>query len=148
MRKIDWNLLLDGKNRRFYLCDQTEDFFGLPRRKLPYRRDRLSHRRAPASRKSYDQGYELDCDQGRRSELNQREYREAQGISLKALGNWRAKFLKQSRSRRRAMPHGALARTPRPQRTPRQGFVRHLALLTYTNCGENRSRPRPRRTSV
>src|SRR5205807_4255912 len=28
--------LLDGKNRRFYLCDQIEDFFGLPRRKLLY----------------------------------------------------------------------------------------------------------------
>ena len=27
-----------------------------------------------------------------RSELNQREYCEAQGISLKAFGNWRAKF--------------------------------------------------------
>jgi hypothetical protein len=24
---------LDGKNRRFYLCDQMEDFFGLPRRR-------------------------------------------------------------------------------------------------------------------
>jgi hypothetical protein len=28
----------------------------------------------------------------RRSELNQREYCEAQGIPLKAFGNWRAKF--------------------------------------------------------
>jgi hypothetical protein len=28
----------------------------------------------------------------RRSELNQREYCEAQGIALKAFGNWRAKF--------------------------------------------------------
>ena len=28
----------------------------------------------------------------RRSELNQREYCEAQGISLKAFGSWRAKF--------------------------------------------------------
>ena len=28
----------------------------------------------------------------RRSDLNQREYCEAQGISLKAFGNWRAKF--------------------------------------------------------
>ena len=28
----------------------------------------------------------------RRSELNHREYCEAQGISLKAFGNWRAKF--------------------------------------------------------
>ena len=28
----------------------------------------------------------------RRSDLNQREYCEAQGLSLKALGNWRAKF--------------------------------------------------------
>jgi hypothetical protein len=46
MRKIDRNLLPDGKNRRFYLCDQTEDFFGLPRRKLPYWRGGLSHRRA------------------------------------------------------------------------------------------------------
>ena len=28
----------------------------------------------------------------RQSDLNQREYCEAQGISLKAFGNWRAKF--------------------------------------------------------
>ena len=28
----------------------------------------------------------------RRNDLNQREYCEAQGISLKAFGNWRAKF--------------------------------------------------------
>jgi hypothetical protein len=28
----------------------------------------------------------------RRSDLNQREYCEAEGISLKAFGNWRAKF--------------------------------------------------------
>ena len=31
-------------------------------------------------------------DAWRRSELNQREYCEAQGIPLKAFGNWRAKF--------------------------------------------------------
>ena len=47
MRKIDRNLLSDGKNRRFYLRDQIEDFFGLQRRKLLYRRDGLSLRRAP-----------------------------------------------------------------------------------------------------
>ena len=47
MRKIT-NLLLDAKNRRFYLADKIEDFFGLPRRKLLYRRDGLSHRRAPS----------------------------------------------------------------------------------------------------
>ena len=28
----------------------------------------------------------------RQSDLNQREYCEAQGLSLKAFGNWRAKF--------------------------------------------------------
>ena len=28
----------------------------------------------------------------KRSELNQREYCESQGLSLKAFGNWRAKF--------------------------------------------------------
>jgi len=68
------------QNRRFYLRDQIEDFFGLPRRKLLYRRDGLSHRRAPASRKSFDQSYDLDCDYGRPSEFNQREYCEAQGF--------------------------------------------------------------------
>ena len=40
MRKIT-NLLLDAKNRRFYLADKIEDFFGLPRRKSLYRRDGL-----------------------------------------------------------------------------------------------------------
>jgi hypothetical protein len=38
----------------------------------------------------------------RRSELNQREYCTAQGIPLKAFGNWRAKFQKPSRNRRGA----------------------------------------------
>jgi hypothetical protein len=33
MRKMDRNSALDGKNRRFYLCDQMEDFLGLPRRR-------------------------------------------------------------------------------------------------------------------
>ena len=33
MRKMDRNSALDGKNRRFYLCDQMEVFLGLPRRR-------------------------------------------------------------------------------------------------------------------
>jgi hypothetical protein len=37
----------------------------------------------------------------KRSDLNQREYCEAQGLSLKAFGNWRAKF-KAGHNRRRA----------------------------------------------
>jgi hypothetical protein len=36
----------------------------------------------------------------RQSDLNQREYCEAQRLSLKAFGNWRAKFKSRSRSRR------------------------------------------------
>jgi len=114
---------------------------------LLYRRDGLSHRRAPASRKSFDQSYDLDCDYGRPSELNQRKYCEAQDFAhgVKQLAS---AVFEAEPQRRRAMRHGALARTPRPQRTPRQGFVRLLALLTYKNRGENRSRPRPRRTSV
>src|SRR5438876_8425742 len=48
----------------------------------------------------------------RRSELNQREYCEAQGIPLKAFGNWRAKFKAEPQSperkllyRRRGLSH-------------------------------------------
>ena len=36
----------------------------------------------------------------RHSELNQREYCEAQGIPLKAFGNWRAKFKAEPSHRR------------------------------------------------
>ena len=38
-----------------------------------------------------------------RSELNQREYCEAQGISLKAFGNWRARFKAEPRPPRRKL---------------------------------------------
>ena len=39
----------------------------------------------------------------RRSELNQREYCEAQEISLKAFGNWRAKFKTEPQPRPRKL---------------------------------------------
>ena len=96
------------QNRRFYLRDQIEDFFGLQRRKLLYRRDGLSHRRAPASRKSFDQSYDLDCDYGRPSELNQRKYCEAQDFAhgVKQLAS---AVFEAEPQRRRAMRHGALA---------------------------------------
>ena len=40
-----------------------------------------------------------------RSELNQREYCEAQGIPLKAFGNWRAKFKAEPRPPERKLLH-------------------------------------------
>jgi hypothetical protein len=50
----------------------------------------------------------------RRSDLNQREYCEAQGIPLKAFGNWRAKF------KAEPQPPGAQAALParRPKSHP------------------------------
>jgi len=45
------------------------------------------------SRVRYDEAFwRAHHEAWRRSELNQREYCEAQGIPLKAFGNWRAKF--------------------------------------------------------
>jgi Transposase len=49
----------------------------------------------------------------RRSELNQREYCEAQGIPLKAFGNWRAKFTAEPQppTRKLLYRRGALSHT-------------------------------------
>src|SRR5882757_2899129 len=45
------------------------------------------------SRARYDEAFwRAHHEAWRRSDLNQREYCEADGISLKAFGNWRAKF--------------------------------------------------------
>ncbi len=47
----------------------------------------------PLSRVRYDEAFwRAHHEAWRQSELNQREYCEAQGIPLKAFGNWRAKF--------------------------------------------------------
>jgi len=45
----------------------------------------------------------------RRSELNQREYCEAQEISLKPFGNWRAKFKAEPQPPARKLLYGAAA---------------------------------------
>ena len=45
------------------------------------------------SRERYGEAFWRAHHEGwRQSDLNQREYCEAQGLSLKAFGNWRAKF--------------------------------------------------------
>jgi hypothetical protein len=47
----------------------------------------------PLSRVRYGEAFwRAHHEAWRRSKLNQREYCEAQGIPLKAFGNWRAKF--------------------------------------------------------
>ena len=47
----------------------------------------------PASRARYGEAFwRAHHEAWKRSDLNQREYCEAQGIPLKAFGNWRAKF--------------------------------------------------------
>jgi len=48
---------LDGKNRRFYPSNQIQDFFGLRRRKLLYRRHGLSHRRAARRRTTGERSF-------------------------------------------------------------------------------------------
>ena len=48
---------------------------------------------ARASRERYGEAFwRAHHEAWKRSDLNQREYCEAQGIPLKAFGNWRAKF--------------------------------------------------------
>jgi hypothetical protein len=49
----------------------------------------------------------------KRSELNQREYCEAEGISLKAFGNWRTKFKAEPQPRERKLLYrrGGLSHT-------------------------------------
>ncbi len=47
----------------------------------------------PAPRARYGEAFwRVHHEAWKRSDLNQREYCEAQGISLKAFGNWREKF--------------------------------------------------------
>lgn len=56
----------------------------------------------------------------KRSELNQRQYCEAEGIPLKAFGNWRAQFIAEPQPperkllyrRRRLSPHASLPSSP------------------------------------
>ena len=57
----------------------------------------------------------------RQSALNQREYCEAEGIPLKAFGNWRAKF--------KAEPQ-----PPMPRLLYRRGGLSHSLILTCTDC--------------
>ena len=64
----------------------------------------------------------------RRSELNQREYCESHGISLKAFGNWRDKFKAEPQP-----PVHRLAIWPFDQLRPTRGNVISLLLGTIHN---------------
>jgi transposase-like protein len=69
----------------------------------------------PVSRVRYGEAFwRAHHEAWRRSELNQREYCESQGIPLKAFGNWRAKFKAepQSPARRLLYRRGGLSHTP------------------------------------
>jgi hypothetical protein len=57
----------------------------------------------------------------KRSDLNQREYCEAQGISLKAFGNWRAKFKAEPQPPRRKLLYRRLSHGTYPSSVPVQG---------------------------
>jgi len=59
----------------------------------------------------------------RRSELNQREYCEAEGIPLKAFGNWRAKF----KAEPQPLPRRLLYR--RARRSRRSSCRRHATAI-------------------
>jgi len=65
----------------------------------------------PAPRARYGKAFwRAQHEAWKRSDLNQREYCEAQGIPLKAFGNWRAKF--------KAEPHKLLYRRGHASHTP------------------------------
>jgi len=53
----------------------------------------------------------------RESDLNQREYCEAQGLSLKAFGNWRAKFKAEPQPPPRKLLYRRAALSHRPGHT-------------------------------
>ncbi len=63
----------------------------------------------------------------RRSELNQREYCEAQGIPLKAFGNWRAKF----KTEPQPLPHKLLYRRGGLSHTLSHSPSHTLSHVTY-----------------
>ncbi len=63
----------------------------------------------------------------RRSELNQREYCEVQGISLKAFGNWRAKFKAEPQPPARKL----LYRRGGPSHTVSHSLSQSLSHMTY-----------------
>jgi hypothetical protein len=56
----------------------------------------------------------------KRSDLNQRQYCEAEGIPLKAFGNWRSKFKAEPQPPERNITAAALLVKRRQQRTPVQ----------------------------
>jgi Transposase len=63
----------------------------------------------------------------RRSELNQREYCEVRGISLKAFGNWRAKFKAEPQPPARKL----LYRRGGPSHTVSHSLSQSLSHMTY-----------------
>ena len=74
----------------------------------------------PAPRARYGEAFwRAHHEAWKRSDLNQREYCEAQGIPLKAFGNWRAKF--------KAEPQPA----PRKLRYRRGSVSHRLSHVTY-----------------
>ena len=66
----------------------------------------------------------------RRSELNQREYCEAQGIPLKAFGNWRAKF----KAEPQPPEHKLLYRRGSLSHTVSHGLSHPISHMTFRYC--------------
>ena len=71
----------------------------------------------------------------KRSDLNQREYCEAQGLSPKAFGNWRAKFKAEPQPAARKL----LYRRGGASHTPSHG----LSHVAYPSCPSCRPSPGP-----
>jgi hypothetical protein len=98
----------------------------------------------------------------RRSELNQREYCEAQGIPLKAFGNWRAKFKAEPQPPERKLlyRHGGLSHSlshsishmtydPGPiVPPPREGYRRRFSEADKRRIVEEAVQPGARLSAV
>jgi hypothetical protein len=89
----------------------------------------------PAPRARYGEAFwRAHHEAWKRSDLNQREYCEAQGIPLKAFGNWRAKFKAEPQPEPRKLLYrrGGVSHTL--SHTPSHSLSHTLSHVTYPSC--------------
>ena len=97
----------------------------------------------PAPRARYGEAFwRAHHEAWKRSDLNQREYCEAQGIPLKAFGNWRAKF----KAEPQPAPRKLLYRRDGVSHAPSHSLSHTLSHVTYPSCepSPNPNVPPPR----
>ena len=89
----------------------------------------------PAPRARYGEAFwRAHHEAWKRSDLNQREYCEAQGIPLKAFGNWRAKFKAEPQPAPRRLLYRRGGVSHSLSHTPSHSLNHTLSHVTYPSC--------------